>query len=196
MVSSSVMGAPWAVPLAPPKLLRMSLRTMPLCSSTSGPFEPSPGYGPAVSSGISPDAAVADDEGVDEPVPRPHAAKPSAVRPTPNTRSTCRRPIRVPRSKPRPWSTTSSSGLTSGRPSYIRPRCPSCRITFSHSRSGGGVATDSARGLGQPAGRRLWTGCGRRAPFRRRVAPDGPRHPRIRCVSTPPRSACAKVRRQ
>ena len=31
---------------------------MPDCSSTSGPFDPSPGYGPAVSSGIS-QAAVA-----------------------------------------------------------------------------------------------------------------------------------------
>ena len=41
-----------------PKLDRMSLRTTPLCSSTSGPFDPSPGYGPAVSSGTSPDEAV------------------------------------------------------------------------------------------------------------------------------------------
>src|SRR6476619_3489441 len=31
----------------------MSSRTMPLWVSTFGPFEPSPGYGPAVSSGIS-----------------------------------------------------------------------------------------------------------------------------------------------
>ena len=37
-----------------PKLGRMSLRTIPLWSSTFGPFDPSPGYGPAVSSGISP----------------------------------------------------------------------------------------------------------------------------------------------
>jgi hypothetical protein len=43
MVSSRVIGTPSAVPLALPKLDRMSLRTMPLCSSTSGPFEPSPG---------------------------------------------------------------------------------------------------------------------------------------------------------
>ncbi|WP_244871067.1 hypothetical protein [Catellatospora sp. IY07-71] len=52
------MGTPSAVVLAAPKLDRMSDRTTPLCSSTSGPFEPSPGYGPAVSSGISPDAAA------------------------------------------------------------------------------------------------------------------------------------------
>ena len=59
------MGTPPAVPLEPPKLDRMSLRTIPLCSSTSGPLEPSPGYGPAVSSGISPDAAADDDEADD-----------------------------------------------------------------------------------------------------------------------------------
>lgn len=43
MTSSSSMETPSAVPLASPKLERMSLRTMPLCSSTSGQFEPSPG---------------------------------------------------------------------------------------------------------------------------------------------------------
>ena len=32
-----------AVVVEPPKLLRMSERTTPLCSSTSGPFDPSPG---------------------------------------------------------------------------------------------------------------------------------------------------------
>ena len=37
------MGTPSAVPLYSPKLERMSWRTMPLCSSTSGPFDPSPG---------------------------------------------------------------------------------------------------------------------------------------------------------
>jgi hypothetical protein len=36
-----------------PKLLVMSLRTTPLSASTSTPLEPSPGKGPAVSSGIS-----------------------------------------------------------------------------------------------------------------------------------------------
>ena len=37
-----------------PKLEVMSLRTMPLSVSTLVPLEPSPGYGPAVSSGSSP----------------------------------------------------------------------------------------------------------------------------------------------
>src|SRR4051812_11882575 len=47
-----VSGTPVATPLAVPKLERMLLRTTPLCVSTLGPFVPSPGYGPAVSSGI------------------------------------------------------------------------------------------------------------------------------------------------
>src|SRR3954454_9762150 len=81
--SSRVMGTPSAVPLDPPKLDRMSRRTMPLCSSTSGPLEPSPGNGPAVSSGISPGAGVADDDAADDaaddvglPVPTAQAARP------------------------------------------------------------------------------------------------------------------------
>ncbi len=46
-----------------PKLDRMSLRTMPSSLNTSIPFEPSPGNGPAVSSGIvEHEAAVAADE--------------------------------------------------------------------------------------------------------------------------------------
>src|SRR2546423_13714562 len=48
-----VYGTPSAVPLEPSKLVRMSLRTTPLSLSTSGPLEPSPGYGPPVSSGIT-----------------------------------------------------------------------------------------------------------------------------------------------
>src|SRR5262245_49391161 len=47
-----VSGTPSAVPLSPPKLERMSLRTTPVVDSTFGPLEPSPGYGPCVSSGI------------------------------------------------------------------------------------------------------------------------------------------------
>ncbi|MEV4144077.1 hypothetical protein AB0J40_10440 [Amycolatopsis sp. NPDC049691] len=53
ITSSSVIGTPSAVALPVPKVDRMSARTIPLYSSTSGPFESSPGYGPAVSSGIS-----------------------------------------------------------------------------------------------------------------------------------------------
>src|SRR5690348_17007783 len=50
---------PVAVVVDDPKLERMSLRTTPLCPRTSGPFEPSPGYGPAVSSGIGDDGSAA-----------------------------------------------------------------------------------------------------------------------------------------
>ena len=46
-------GTPSAVPDAEPKLVVMSLRTMPLSVSTLTPFEPSAGNGPPVSSGIS-----------------------------------------------------------------------------------------------------------------------------------------------
>jgi hypothetical protein len=42
-VTSTVSGTPSATPEAEPMLERMSLRTMPLSASTSGPFEPSPG---------------------------------------------------------------------------------------------------------------------------------------------------------
>ncbi len=54
-------GTPSATVVDEPKLERMSLRTMPESSSTFTPFEPSPGYGPPVSSGTSltgPDAAA------------------------------------------------------------------------------------------------------------------------------------------
>src|SRR5437868_13889869 len=52
MVSSIVSGTPSAIPARPAKLDRMSFRTTPLRPSTLGPFDPSPGYGPCVSSGI------------------------------------------------------------------------------------------------------------------------------------------------
>lgn len=51
-VSTMFSGTPAAVPLRPAKLARMSPRTTPLWLSTVGPFEPSAGYGPAVSSGM------------------------------------------------------------------------------------------------------------------------------------------------
>jgi hypothetical protein len=45
------------VPEAEPKLVVMSRRTTPLSLKTFGPFEPSPGNGPAVSSGIGVDGS-------------------------------------------------------------------------------------------------------------------------------------------
>ena len=89
-----VSGTPSAVPLTSSKLDRMSLRTIPLCSSTSGPFDPSPGYGPAVPSGISPAVAEPGDgaEGVPElEAPAPHAVGVAAVAPRPRARSMLRR---------------------------------------------------------------------------------------------------------
>ena len=118
---------------------------MPLVSSTSGPFEPSPGYGPAVSSGISADGrsatavalalADADADGV-EVVPlvalelvvgeallvaAEHAARVTAPAPRPTRLRMPRREMRVRRSKETPWSTTSSSARSSSRPSYAGP---------------------------------------------------------------------------
>src|SRR3954470_11674766 len=53
-----VSGTPSAAVVDVPKLDRMSLRTTPLCVRTSGPLEPSPGNGPAVSSGRSVQSAA------------------------------------------------------------------------------------------------------------------------------------------
>ena len=56
----TVSGTPSALVLEVPKLEVMSFRTTPEAARTFGPLEPSPGYGPAVSSGIStPHSAIA-----------------------------------------------------------------------------------------------------------------------------------------
>src|SRR6478609_1111115 len=77
-----VSGMPSAVPVRSPKLERMSLRTTPLWLRTSGPFEPSPGNGPAVSSGITSQAAspTADADGPppEAVAPAPDVADPEA----------------------------------------------------------------------------------------------------------------------
>src|SRR6478672_4297203 len=62
-VSSIDIGTPSARPVYGPKLARMSSRTTPDSMRTFGPFDPSPGYGPAVSAGAAvaqeaPSAAV------------------------------------------------------------------------------------------------------------------------------------------
>src|SRR3954469_1270696 len=80
-----VSGIPAAVVVLVPNELRMSLRTTPLVPRASGPFDPSPGNGPAVSAGISVvqaaalDGAVdadadADAEALAPPTPGAHAA--------------------------------------------------------------------------------------------------------------------------
>ena len=133
IVSSSAIGTPSAVVVDSPKLVRMSLRTMPLSPSASGPLEPSPGYGPAVASGISPpDApAVAEDDDV-VPV-APQAASPNATVPRPNACRTLRRCSRVSTSKPRPWSSMSSSGRGSVR---LRTRAMRSAGQFAGARRG------------------------------------------------------------
>ena len=127
-VSSNVVGTPSAVPDADPMLLRMSLRTTSASVSTFGPLDPSPGYGPAVSSGIGShdalvalvpdvlpasavDAVVAVVPAVDvelELESDPHAAS-TAVAPAPaSSASTLRRLSIRCRSTASPWSNGSS----------------------------------------------------------------------------------------
>ena len=117
-----------------PKLDVMSLRTMPLSVSTFTPLLPSPGYGPAVSSGIAAHAVLVDAaveatvaavlsavvvlavdpleaamEAELEPESDPHATS-TAAAPVPANRVGRRRRLtRVPRSKARPRSRFSSS---------------------------------------------------------------------------------------
>src|SRR5882724_4853076 len=68
-----VSGTPSAVPESAPKLSVMSPRTTPLWVRICGPFEPSPGYGPAVSSGIFEQVVVSV-----LPAPAPAVAAPLA----------------------------------------------------------------------------------------------------------------------
>jgi hypothetical protein len=106
-VSLLVSGTPSAVVVEDLKLERMSLRTIPESSSTLGPFDPSPGKGPAVSSGTSARSPPADEEEVvapePEPVPPaeppdpdpPQAASSAAALSPPNGPSTLRRSTSV-----------------------------------------------------------------------------------------------------
>src|SRR6476619_7517946 len=99
MESLIVSGTPAAVPEYAPKLERMSARTTPLWLSTSGPFEPSPGNGPAVSSGMTAQSAAAallaaeaaavgaadaDDDAADDDAPVDGAQPASTTSPAPS----------------------------------------------------------------------------------------------------------------
>ncbi len=125
IASLIVSGTPVTVVLDVPKLERMSARTMPLWARTFGPFEPSPGNGPAVSSGMTAqsaataepvaaataepvaaalpvalDVAEAEDNGVPE-APGAHATidiRPALIVVSPASLRTWRRSIRVERS--------------------------------------------------------------------------------------------------
>ena len=79
----SLSGTPRAFVVEEPKLEVMSLRTTPLSVNTLAPLEPSPGYGPAVSSGISP----ADTSRLLSP---PAAARPEAAAAGPGPRRAIR----------------------------------------------------------------------------------------------------------
>src|SRR5918995_1406822 len=129
-VSVIVSGTPTATADADPKLVVMSLRTMPVSVRTLTPLEPSPGYGPAVSSGISvpvDDVTVSDSAPVepapdvlDGPgesavsdssvLPMPQLAR-AAARPAPPNNVSVRLRLSVGRSWERPlsWSCSSSS---------------------------------------------------------------------------------------
>ena len=134
----TVSGTPSAtVPVS--MLVVRSERSMPDASSTSGPLEPSPGYGPAVSVTISVrvadgEALAADEEAVGDEEPAlaeveleedeapswtPHAARTRAPAPAPKMPSALRRETSVPTSKAAPWSSTSSAGRWKARPSKV-----------------------------------------------------------------------------
>lgn len=99
------MGTPSATPPADPMLAVRSLRTTPLSARTSGPFVPSPGNGPAVSSGIAaPVVALAEAVVVElvaadgAPSSEPHAASAAALAPVAIAPRARRRLIRRGRS--------------------------------------------------------------------------------------------------
>src|SRR5580765_307068 len=112
----------------------MSFLTTPLWARTSGPFDPSPGKGPAVSSGIG--SQLAADPGValapgvppavlaavdaelnNAPGVQPRIVNTPAATPAlPMSLITCRRSISVVRSNANPWSKIDSFGSWSSRP--------------------------------------------------------------------------------
>ena len=107
------MGTPSTDPFPSTEFFR-SRRSIPVSSKTSGPFEPSPGYGPAVSVFISVRELLLADVVLSvlavpfAPAPvfwvpeAPHAAKAVAPAPTPKTPSSRRRLNTVPMSNARP----------------------------------------------------------------------------------------------
>src|SRR5437773_311702 len=129
MSSLIVSGTPAATLVEVPKLERMSLRTTPLWVRMSGPFDPSPGYGPAVSSGITSHVPTALEAADDDPAveladelrmapgAQPTIVNSPAARPAlPRSFIACRRSIiRVSRSNANPWSKMGSLGSGNAR---------------------------------------------------------------------------------
>src|SRR6478752_5645926 len=107
-----VTGMPSATPDAEPNDVVRSLRTTPDSVSTFTPFDPSPGYGPAVSSGISPSATATDDPappgppeggvGWDVTISVPPLAQPTPTGAIPAAPKSPSRP-RLPRILGRSW---------------------------------------------------------------------------------------------
>ena len=139
-----VRGTPSAVVVvALPKVERLSERTMPESSRTSTPFDPSPGYGPLVSSGTTvrspdepeddgpddepvdpePEAVVVPPLDVDEPVVPAHPATRAPVPRAPNRPGADRRDTSVWRSYTRPRSSSSITRprLSTQRSGVLRP---------------------------------------------------------------------------
>jgi hypothetical protein len=102
----------------------MSLRTTPLWLTMSAPFEPSPGCGPAVSSGIvsqSVVAVVVVDASVVSAEESPQPASPNTPSESPaapTSRTSRPRVTIVSRSNASRWS-IGSSGFVSRRPSKV-----------------------------------------------------------------------------
>jgi hypothetical protein len=141
-VSSIASGIPAATVDDEPKLDRMSWRTTPVCERTSGPFDPSAGNGPAVSSGMmahdaSPEVAVdrgaavaADELGLADPL----GAQPMIVN-SPALTPPSPRSLSIPRlsrvamsnTRPRSWSSGARSSWSISSTWFIVAlRCSQC----------------------------------------------------------------------
>src|SRR4051794_28517408 len=107
-------GTPFASVRLLPKLRRMSWRTMPESSSTFGPLDPSPGYGPAVSLGTAAVGVLA--SAFDAPRVERMAAAPA----NPKIFSASRREASLTRSSCRP-SPCGSCAVSEVMPGSIDP---------------------------------------------------------------------------
>ena len=120
-----------------PKLRVMSVRTIPLSVRTLTPFDPSAGYGPAVSSGTSATDASPEDVvvavAVDAPdvvapaappSPEPQAARMVVRPPSAASPRARRRVIMVGRSSERPASWSWPSSSTTCRVRWVVIACP------------------------------------------------------------------------
>src|SRR5437763_16662427 len=81
--SVTVSGVPGVTVLPDePKLARISERTMPDCVNTLGPLVPSPGYGPAVSDGITEHASACNGDAITAAAPIVCSARRRVITPS------------------------------------------------------------------------------------------------------------------